>query len=252
MLIKSDMLYGYALHGNDGEFGKIREFYFDDSRWTVRYIVADTGNWLEDRLVLISPYALSSVIVEKRMVVVDLTKKQIADSPSAKTDEPVSRQFEEQYHAYFGWPSYWDGTGAWGNYPTMIPDRTNPREANVGGKEWDHHLRSTLAVKGYGIHATDGEIGHVDGYVLDIETWTIVYFIVALKNFLPGKKVLISPKWVERVSWEDSRVFVNLLQEAIRQSPVFSDSTIVDRNYEEALHRHYKLRGHWEIQDEAH
>ena len=106
MLNKAKTLNGYKLDSLDGEIGKVNEFYFDDRHWTIRYLVADTGNWLTGRQVLISPYALNSVIKSEKHLSVDLTKKQIEDSPSLNTDKPVSRQFEEDYHGYYGWPTY--------------------------------------------------------------------------------------------------------------------------------------------------
>ncbi|MBE0669187.1 MAG: PRC-barrel domain-containing protein, partial [Anaerolineales bacterium] len=100
MLIKAKTLYGYKLDSLDGEIGKVKEFYFDDRHWTIRYLVADTGNWLMDRQVLISPYALAAVIKEEQHISIDLTKKQIEDSPSLNSDKPVSRQFEQAYYGY--------------------------------------------------------------------------------------------------------------------------------------------------------
>ena len=82
--------------------GKVKEFYFDDRYWTVRYLVADTGNWLTGRQVLISPYALVAVNSDQQNIVVDLTKKQIEDSPSLDSDKPVSRQFEQAYYGHYG------------------------------------------------------------------------------------------------------------------------------------------------------
>jgi hypothetical protein len=81
MLSKASTLKGYKLDSRDGEIGKVEEFYFDDHHWTIRYLVADTGNWLTGRQVLISPYALVAVNPEKQHIVIDLTKKQIEDSP---------------------------------------------------------------------------------------------------------------------------------------------------------------------------
>ena len=100
-------LKGYKLDSLDGEIGKVKEFYFDDKYWTIRYLVADTGNWLSGRQVLISPYALRAVNKEEQNIAINLTKKQIEDSPSLDSDKPVSRQFEEYYYVYYGWPMYW-------------------------------------------------------------------------------------------------------------------------------------------------
>ena len=107
----------------DGEIGKVKEFYFDDQHWTIRYLVADTGNWLTDRQVLISPYALIAVNNDEKNIAVDLTKKQIEDSPSLDSDKPVSHQFEQAYYGYYGFPVYWGGPYAWGYYPNIERDR---------------------------------------------------------------------------------------------------------------------------------
>lgn len=106
MLNNVKTLNGYKLHSLDGEIGKVKEFYYDDKHWAIRYLVADTGNWLKDRQVLISPYALVSVNKEEQSIAVNLTKKQIEESPSLNSDKPVSRQFEEEYYGHYGWPMY--------------------------------------------------------------------------------------------------------------------------------------------------
>ena len=128
MLNKAKTLKGYKLDSLDGEIGKVKEFYFDDRHWTIRYLVADTGNWLTGRQVLISPYALVAVIKEEQHIAVDLTKKQIEDSPSLNSDKPVSRQFEEAYYGYYGWPMYWAGPYMWGDYPYIVRDREKWKE----------------------------------------------------------------------------------------------------------------------------
>ena len=85
----------------------------------------------------------------------------------------------------------------------------------------------------------DGEIGHVEDFIIDDETWAIRYLIVDTHNWWPGKKVLVSPQWIERVSWGERKVFVNLSREAIKQSPEYTDESLLTRDYEIGLHRHY-------------
>jgi len=216
MLSKAKTLKGYQLDSLDGEIGKVKEFYFDDRHWTIRYLVADTGNWIPGMQVLISPYSLVSVIKEEQQIAIDLTKKQIEDSPSLNSDKPVSRQFEEAYYGYYGWPMYWDGPYMWGYYPYIVRDREKWKESAKGEKAWDPHLRSTHEVTGYHIQAADGEIGHVEDFVIDDETWAIRYLIIETQNWWPGKKVLVSPQWIESVSWSESKVFVNISREIIR------------------------------------
>jgi hypothetical protein len=244
MLYSIKTLKGYKLAGLDGEIGKVKEFYFDDRHWTIRYLVADTGSWLTNRQVLISPHALHNVIKDEKDLSVSLTREQIENSPSLETHKPVSLQFENDYHGYFGWPTYWNGVSAWGDYP-YIKRENNSARSTSETKTWDHHLRSTNAVTGYGIQALDDEIGHVEDFVIDDETWAVRYFVVATKNWWPGKKVLVSPQWIQRVSWSESMVSINLSCDAIKNSPEFTEASLITRDYEIGLHRHYQRKGYW-------
>ncbi len=245
MLNHAKTLKGYKLDSLGGEIGKVKEFYFDDQFWAIRYLIADTGGWLTGRQVLISPYALVAVNKEKQHIGVDLTKKQIEDSPSLDSDKPVSKQFEENFYLYYGWPTYWGGLYMWGSYPHIVRDRDKWRESIQGGKTWDPNLRSTDAVSGHHIQAPDGEIGHVDDFIIDDETWAIRYLLIDTLNWWPGKKVLLSPHWIERISWGESKVFVNLSRETIKQAPEYTDESLLTREYESRLYQHYNRQGYW-------
>jgi uncharacterized protein YrrD len=249
MLHRINTLKDYKLDSLDGEMGGVADFYFDDQHWTVRYLVANTGNWLTGRQVLISPHALVAAVKDDDHVLVDLTRKQIEDSPSLASELPVSRQFEDKYYGYYGWPAYWGGTYAWGAYaypgPLTPISREGVPSAGGGGQEGDPHLRCTNAVTGYDIQATDNEIGHVEDFVVDDQSWTIRYLIVDTRNWWPGKKVLISPDWIDRVSWEENKVFVSLPREVIKNAPEFSKDQLITREYEAELHRHYQREAYW-------
>lgn len=245
MLSKAKTLRGYKLDSLDREIGKVEEFYFDDRYWTIRYLVADTGNWLTGRQVLISPYSLAAISKEKQHITTDLTKKQIENSPSLNTDRPVSRQFEEAYYGYYGWPMYWHGADVWGSHPYPERDRNKWNKSYQGEKAWDPHLRSTQEVSGYQLQVLDGEIGHIEDFVIDDVTWTIRYLIINTGNWWPGKKVLISPQWIERVSWDESNVFVNLSRDTIKEAPEYTDRSLLTREYEIELHHHFDRPGYW-------
>lgn len=254
MLHRAKGLKGYELDSLDGQIGKVKEFYFDDQHWTVRYLVADTGNWLTGKQVLISPYAVIAGAVEDRRIAVRLTKKQIEDSPLPISDKPVSRQFEEAYYVYHGWPMYWNGAYPWGHYPYPMPalEPARAQQAGDAKEAWDPHLRSTRDVTGHFIQAVDGEIGHVEDFVIDDKTWAIRYLIIDTRNWWPGKQVLVSPQWIGRVSWEESKVFVNLAREKIQQAPEFTSESLLTREYEDQLYQHYNSRGYWTAESEAH
>jgi len=243
-------LKGYAIGATDGDIGQLDDFYFDDAAWTIRYLVADTGNWLLGRKVLISPIALGKADLSAERLNVTLTKKQVEDSPSIDTDKPVSRQHEAYYHDYYGYPYYWSGPYLWGPmYFPQLPDadQMTIEERRAEREEaGDLHLRSATYVTGYHIEAADGEIGHVEDFIVDDETWEIRYMVVDTRNWLPGKKVLIAPRWIERVSWDDSKVYVNLSREAIESGPEYHPDAL-NREYEEKLHNHYDRPKYWHI-----
>ena len=133
---------------------------------------------------------------------------------------------------------------AWGEHHRIILDPAR-HGASAKKPSRDHHLRSTHQVTGYHIEAADGEIGHVEDFIVDDETWTIRYMVVGTLNWWPGKKALVSPQWIERVSWRQSKVFVNLTRETIKLSPEYAEEALLTRDYEAELHQHYNRLGYW-------
>ena len=246
MLFKTNTLKSYKLKGKDGEIGGVKDFYFDDKHWAIRYLVADTGNWLTGRQVLVSPYSLVSINEEEENIVVNLSEKQIEECPPLDSDKPVSRQYEMDYSKYFEYPEYWHGRLMWGAFPYVRREyKDSKTEKQHEMESWDPHLRSTKDVTGHHIEAKDGEIGHVEGFIIDDKNWAIRYLVINTKNWWGGKKVLISPQWIDRISWDKSKVFINLTRERIKQSPEYTDDTILTRDYEELLHQHYEHTGYW-------
>lgn len=251
MLTNATFLKGLVIQATDGELGTVDQFYFDDETWAIRYLIVETGGWLGNRQVLISPISILHTDWEAKRLDVALTKKQVQNSPNIDTHRPVSRQHEAEYLGYYGYPYYWGGPYLWG--PALYPaDLAIPTTASaeamadrIREESTDSHLRSTEAVTGYYVEATDGEIGHVDGFVVDDEAWAIRYIEVATRNWLPGKKVLVSPAWIERVSWEESKVYASLSQDAIKSCPEYLLSRPLTREYENRLYVHYGRTPYW-------
>ena len=240
-------LKGFTIRAADGDLGTVDDFYFDDETWTIRYLTVETGGWLGGRPVLISPHSIIHADWQSKRLDVALTKKQVENSPNIDTHKPVSRQHEVEYLGYFGYPYYWAGPYSPGYYPMGTPVPINAPMEGLGKSVElaDTHLRSTQAITGYYIEATDGEIGHVNGFVVDDETWTIRYMEVATQNWWPGKKVLVAPDWIQRVSWAESKVFVELTRGSIQGGPEYVESRPITREYENVLYSHYGLPPYW-------
>jgi hypothetical protein len=251
MLRDVSELHGLVIRATDGELGKAKEFYFDDSSWAIRYMVVETGGWLSGKDVLISPYSILKTDWSARQVDVALTKQQVENSPSVNTHVPVSRQHEAEYLGYYGYPYYWGGPYLWG--PGYYPFGWTPPVDRSASKPLDEahetvrdtHLRSTSAVTGYHIEAEDGDIGHVHGFILDEEAWAIRYIVVSTTNWWPGKKVLVSPGWIQKISWSESKLKAGLTREAIKSAPEYIESRKMSRDYEDKLHLHYGQPPYW-------
>ena len=225
MLRSVKQSFGDRLGASDGEIGQVKDFYFDDQSWAVRYLAADTGSWLPGRKVLISPHAFPEGF-RGEILRVNLTRKQIENSPPFESHKPVSRQYEEEYYRYYGWPYYWQGDGLWGmsGFPILeLPAKPFPGEPGAAKaaqpERADAHLRSAKAVIGYRLQASDGTIGHVCDFMMDDQSWAIDQLVIKIGHRFSGKEMEIPTSKVERISWEESTVFISLTREGVEQSP---------------------------------
>ena len=218
MLRSINDLHGVVVEGTDGVIGRIKDLYFDDLAWTIRFLVVETGPWLDGRKVLISPVATGEPDWGRGLLPVSVTREQVRESPDVDSQKPVSRQHEIEHYAYYGYPRYWGGSGIWGDVmrPRMllaayrgvsVPEAARRQTEFVQAQEAEHrrhgddpHLRSARAMIRYHIHATDGEIGHVDGMIVDDETWTIRYLVVNTSDWWLGHQVLVAPPWIRDIS----------------------------------------------------
>ncbi|MCG5078878.1 PRC-barrel domain-containing protein [Paraburkholderia tagetis] len=256
-------LHGYTVGALDGDIGTVEQAYFDDEAWGVRYLVVETGNWLSNRPVLISPYSIKRADAELNIIPVNLTRQQVRDSPNIDTHKPVSRQYEIEYLRHYSYPNYWGGLNLWGmdalpafNANDAATGLAPEPSARTGQPHVDPpadlHLRSTDEVKGYHIETVDGNVGHVCDFIYADEAWVIRYLCVDTHNWWPGgKEVLVATQWIALVDWFASTVSTTLTREAIRHSPAYNGKTPIPRSYEIGLHEYYGKAGYWSRDDPA-
>jgi uncharacterized protein YrrD len=245
MISVTSALKGLSLCATDGKVGTINDILFDDRSWRVRWMVADTGNWLPGRLVLLHPQAMGKPDFNRKSLPVALTRARVEESPDIQQDLPVSRQMEQGVFAHYGWDPAWGG-GGFALEGLMPP--TSPASSMTPGdvaavmdipQEGDPHLRSTSATDGYAIHATDGKIGHVSDFLVDDSSWALRYLIVDTGNWWPGKHVLLSPSCVTGIDWISQTISVNVTQDKIRSSPEWDPASLIHDSYEAKLRDHY-------------
>jgi len=267
MLRSLNDLEGYDIRATDGLVGHVKDFFFDDETWVVRYLVVEAGSWLSSRMVLISPIAIGQPNWTDKVLPVSITREQVKNSPDIDTGKLVSRQNKMEYFGYYGYyPYYWGGAGLWGGgaypgamlagggyaglesgaeYLTAQTEQARVARDADRHENDDPHLRSSKAVMKYHIEASDGGIGHVQGLLLDDDTWAIRYLIVDTSNWWLGHQVLVAPKWIQNVSWLEREVSVNLTREAVKNAPPYHPTATLDRDEEISLHKHYSRSGYW-------
>ena len=251
MLRAIDSIINYRLEALDGEFGRCKDFLFDDEKWVTRYIVVDTGKWLPGRKVLISPISVEEPDWANRHLPVKLSREQIENSPDLAEHEPVSRKFERLYFDHFQWPYYWVGNHFWGTQPYPLIETVPMPEDPVQMKEKQEeieatHLRSYKAVKGYHIEASDGAIGHVEDFILDDDAWVFPLHGRRYTKMASRRRVLISLGWVDSVDWLEKAVNVDLTVEMVKNSPEYDPSKPINREYETVLYDYYGRPQYWQ------
>jgi len=198
MLRKVKQVCGDKFASLDGEIGHVKSFYFDVQNWAVRYIGVETGGWLTSRQVLIPPDATQPGSAPGNVLTVSLTRKQIESGPELVWHKPVSREYEEEYHHFYGWPRYWEVDSPC----REIGSRSSHPAA-------DAHLRSTQAVNGYEVRLGGEIIGHVSDFLFDDESWVIRQLAMKACRPLGGGEVQFPTSSVHRISYLDSAIFLD-------------------------------------------
>jgi hypothetical protein len=251
MLWDASAIRGYAIAGTDGHLGSVRDLLFDDANWKMRWLVVDTGHWLPGREVLLPISDLGHLDPAKREFSVKLTRLQIRQSPEIETDLPVSRQAESDLYNYYGWDPYWTngyfGSGAIATpiVPPILHSGSamrDPGTVDTSRRTGDPHLRSAVLLTGYHVHATDGEIGHIEDFLLDDRDWTFRYLKVDTKNWWPGRHVLISPSSIRNIDWTQKTVALGVSRQNVQGSPPFDPGVTVDGVSEDALLTYYRIK----------
>jgi hypothetical protein len=260
MMINVNLLRKCSVVAADGDIGTLDDCLFEDQTWTIRYLVVDTGGWLPGRRVLIHPASVLNTEFSSSKLHLNLSKEKVRNSPDIDSAKPVSRQQESLYHNYYGLEPYWYGPGLWGMYgfpgayagaiPAMGPIPVDAEEDAIrregaelrereAENEADTHLRSAREVIGYHIHATDGDIGHIEDLLVNARSWTIGYVVVGTRNWWPGKKVVVPSARFSKISWAERSITTDLSRDAIKSKREFDSSRLLDEAYEEELFSFY-------------
>jgi hypothetical protein len=262
MLFAVSGLEGCAVEASDGEVGSVKDLLFDGQTWKIRWMVVDTGHWLPGRQVLIHPSAIAPITLPPKPelpmmspgdtleLTVNLTRDEIEAGPHLREEEPVTEPMEALLYDYYGWDPYWGAThfGAelMPNAEQRIVDDAAQREADAEAPPQDGgpRLHGVASLRGFHVHATDGDIGHVENVFAEDTNWEIRYLVIATRNWWPGKIVQLSPYAVRDIDWQDRRINMNVSRDQVRSAPAWDPLALADEAREEELHRHFGWPGY--------
>jgi len=235
MLQTLSALKRFTVRAEEGDLGRPEGAYFDDRSWRVRYLSVSMGKRLLGRRVLVIPQSIADIDVEERRLHAALSREQVEKSPPLESERVLSRDYERRYYEHFGWVPYWQSA-----------EQDGEDEARDEGAERSPHLHAASELAGCGIETRDGAEGHVADLVLDLESWMIRYLEVDTRRWLPGRKVLLAPAWIERLSWGDRTVVAALDRGTIESAPDYEPDKPITRDYEIELYKHYGSQQYWD------
>lgn len=239
MTTSLETLRGYHLKATDGVFGRIRDILFEEGPWTGRWIVADTGDWLFGRKVLLSPVSFFTPVEDEKTVPLRLSRKEIEAAPSLDEDAPISRTYEKTFYDHYMWPYYWMGEGMWGNvtHPAyLFPTKNQVSEkldTRTPEEKQDPPLRSGHELTKYRLMSGEDVLGYVEDVLLDPETWEVKYFQCDTRKWFHGKTLHVSPEKVTDVDWHHHRLSVDFTQEELLKASENEDKADEESTFKE-------------------
>ncbi|MBM7551188.1 PRC-barrel domain-containing protein [Thalassobacillus pellis] len=261
MLYHVSKLEHYNILAEDGELGKVKDLYFDDHKWAVRYLVVDTRKWLPGKKVVVSPSGFDSVVPEEQAIYIRDKKEDIRNNASLEEKQAFSREKEMELTDFFGWKQYWAGDYLWGGYGSPLATMPEPGQKEMlaakennppieeGKYTGDDKLRSIEEIKGavkHGIvHGKDGKAGYISDIIVDDETWKIRYLVVNTSEWSTNFQVLLSPAWLQSIDWVDNNFYIDLSLETIEAGPNYDKHQEITEELEEEIYRKYQKEPYW-------
>lgn len=240
-LYASDDLKNYRLIAADGEIGSINDIFFEPDGWQVRYLLVDTGQWLDSRKILVSPIAIGMIHEQDKSIDIELTKWQLASSPIITDSTNITRQYEERYFRHFNWTPYWQAGAGEAGFFSGFNGQLSHAHTGATDNDRDNNLHSESELRAFTIASRDNTVGVVKQLVVDSYYWLVRYLLVDTENWLPSDRILLSPEWIYEVDWAGNNVNMDLDREAIKSAPSFDRVKNINRDYERALFRHFGM-----------
>lgn len=245
-------LRNFRVETKDGKRASVKDIYFDDEKFAVRYLILNSGPWKFGKKVLVSPFLVEKVEAASGWIMLKIDREGLGLCPEIDENQPISREMERQYSDRLFLPYYWGGAGLWGLYATPYgtysPELRQRYEYPLSdiGHGAENHLRSAREVSGYHVNARDERLGHVDDFIIDETDWSIRYFVLHTSDWRTGKSVLVAPDWLDEILWSTKTAYFNVDRSSIEGAPVYDPARPFDKEFETRLYRHYDKPAYWD------
>ncbi|HEX6054681.1 MAG TPA: PRC-barrel domain containing protein [Intrasporangium sp.] len=89
---------------------------------------------------------------------------------------------------------------------------------------------------GFSVEAIDGHIGKIDAATMDVGS---SYVVVDTGPWIFGRKVMLPAGTIDRVDWNDEKVYVDRTKDQIKDSPELTDADLDNPDYRDRLGTYY-------------
>lgn len=230
MLHSVKILERFGVVATDGEAGLVRDVYFSEEDWRIRYIVVDAGEWLLRKEVLVGLDAIHAMDWERGVMQLKLTRETLKACPALDAARPLSPQQETELGRHYGYSDDWNTTyfgetgfpGIVEQWPPALPDQPlEPVTQRMPAIDDMRHLRSAAEIIGYVIEARDDRFGHLEDFLFDQADWTIQALVIDPVNWWPGKHVVVATSYVEELNRGKSQLALRMTRDEVERSQQF-------------------------------
>jgi hypothetical protein len=106
---------------------------------------------------------------------------------------------------------------------------------------WNYRESAEVSARGkdltgFSVEAVDGHIGKVDRTTLDVDS---SFVVVDTGPWIFGKKVMLPAGTIDRVDWNDEKIYVDRTKDQIKASPELTDADVDNPAYRDQLGTYY-------------
>ena len=228
MMVSYKQLRGFSIKAKDGTAGHVKDIYFDDGDWRIRYIVDENGVGAH-RDTLVNREWIKEADPGEKMVELNATRQQLSLKRKSGETKVLAKEEPKRSTAQAAWELLFKQL-----FPASFPDSITGEKRLPMPAPWmleigpslekpvpQSNLQSAFDVIGYRVSTNDGKLGYVEDFIIDSKDWTVRFLVINVARGLNGKRILVSTEWVDWVSWKQHKISISADKETLSACPNF-------------------------------